>query len=187
MNWLSPLTVPWWIAGGWALDLFAGQQSRPHKDLDIGILRCDVVVVLAALASWDFFEAKDGVLTRLAVGQEPRADVNSLWCRTAGASEWTFELMLDDSEDGRWVYRRQRLVQRSLNMTVRHSGEGIPYLAPEVQLLYKSRRARPRDQADFEHVAPKLQLDACEWLRQALALSEPGHRWISTLDTRLLG
>jgi hypothetical protein len=167
------------------LDLFAGNQSRPHQDLDIGILRRDVLKALAALPSWECFEAKHGVLTRLASGTAPRADVNSLWCRPAEASEWTLELMLDESDEGRWVYRRQPGIQRPLEMTVRRDPQGIPYLAPEVQLLYKSRRARPKDHADFEHIAPKLDLAACEWLRDALAISEPGHRWLSPLDARL--
>ena len=72
-----------------------------------------------------------------------------------------------------------------LEETVRRDRQGIPYLAPEVQLLYKSRRARPHDEADFARVAPTLDLAAREWLRDALAISEPGHRWLSALDTRL--
>jgi hypothetical protein len=39
--WFSPLSVPWWIAGGWALDLFLGQVSRSHADIDVGIFRAD--------------------------------------------------------------------------------------------------------------------------------------------------
>jgi hypothetical protein len=50
-GWLSALTVPWWIAGGWALDLFLSVQIRAHEDLDIGVLRRDVLKVLAALPS----------------------------------------------------------------------------------------------------------------------------------------
>ena len=37
----STLTVPWWIAGGWALDLFLGEQTRDHEDIDVQILRRD--------------------------------------------------------------------------------------------------------------------------------------------------
>ena len=33
--------APWGIAGGWALDLFAGSESRIHSDVDIAILRAD--------------------------------------------------------------------------------------------------------------------------------------------------
>ena len=31
----SSVTVPWWIAGGWALDLFLGIQTREHEDIDV--------------------------------------------------------------------------------------------------------------------------------------------------------
>ena len=39
---LSTLRTPWWVAGGWAMDLHLGAQSRPHDDIDIGVLRRDV-------------------------------------------------------------------------------------------------------------------------------------------------
>jgi hypothetical protein len=28
---------PWFVAGGWALDLFAERRSREHSDVDIAI------------------------------------------------------------------------------------------------------------------------------------------------------
>ena len=28
----SALAIPWWIAGGWAVDLFLGEQTRDHED-----------------------------------------------------------------------------------------------------------------------------------------------------------
>src|SRR5690349_16504078 len=31
----------WWIAGGWAIDLFLGRVTREHSDLEIGIWRDD--------------------------------------------------------------------------------------------------------------------------------------------------
>lgn len=178
---LSSLTVPWWIAGGWALDLFLGNQSRPHKDLDIGVLRRDVLEVLSALSSWEFFEAKGGVLTRLHAGETPRADVHSLWCRPVDTTLWTLQLMLDECEDERWVFRRQPQIQRSLATTVRRSSEGMPYLAPEIQLLYKTRAVRAQDQADFDRVAPRLDAAARAWLQDALARTDPNHQWLPAL------
>src|SRR5580698_11184903 len=67
-RWLASLSTPWWISGGWALDLFAGAQSRAHKDLDIGVLRRDAVAAAGALAGWEVFEAKNGVLAHLVPG-----------------------------------------------------------------------------------------------------------------------
>jgi len=46
---LSSVTSQWWIAGGWALDLFVGSETRPHQDLDIGILRGEVPQVLDSM------------------------------------------------------------------------------------------------------------------------------------------
>ena len=179
--WLSALTVPWWIAGGWALDLFGGSQSRLHQDLDIGVLRRDAPVVLAALGAWAVFEAKGGRLTPLHAGHVPRPEVHSLWCRRADGGPWIFELMLDDAHRDRWVYRRDPAVQAPLARVIRRSVNGIPYLAPEVQLLYKARAVRAQDQADFDGIAPRLDATARAWLQRALARSEPNHRWLPML------
>jgi hypothetical protein len=32
---------PWWVAGGWALDLVLGRKTRPHADLEISMLTGD--------------------------------------------------------------------------------------------------------------------------------------------------
>lgn len=45
---LSVVRTPWWVAGGWAVDLYLGKVTRAHKDLDMGICvkgaRCIVVL-----------------------------------------------------------------------------------------------------------------------------------------------
>lgn len=33
------LDAQWCFCGGWALDLFMGEETRPHKDLDIMIFK----------------------------------------------------------------------------------------------------------------------------------------------------
>lgn len=112
--WFSLLGVPWWIAGGWAIDLHLGRETRAHADLDVGVLRRDVAAVRERFAAWEMFESKDGMLSALEPGQCPRLEVNSLWCRPVGATLWTFELMLDDSVDDAWIYRRQPSIRRPL-------------------------------------------------------------------------
>jgi Aminoglycoside-2''-adenylyltransferase len=178
---LSELPAPWWIAGGWALDLFLGKVTRAHKDLDIGIFRSDTADVVAALSGWEFFEAKDGVLSALAAGDAPRAEVNSLWGKRAHAAQWEFELMLDESDAESWVFRRDARITQPLSSAIRRNPEGIAYLAPEIQLLYKARATRPQDQADFDHVVPHLARDSRIWLRESLRSVAPKHRWIAML------
>jgi hypothetical protein len=137
--WFSSLTVPWWIAGGWALDLFLGRQFREHGDLDVGVLRRDSPQLLAALSNWEIFEAQNG------------------------------------------VFRRRPQIRRPLNEVIRRTPQGVPYLAPEVQLLYKARAPRLRDHDDFAHVVPHLEAPARTWLRESLQMTEPEHGWLVAL------
>jgi hypothetical protein len=181
MGWFANVAVPWWIAGGWAIDLFLGRETRPHEDLDVGVLRENVGEVLRSFSDWEVFEAKDGVLTRL-LHPTPRTEVNSLWCRRRGAQRWRLELMLDDAVGDAWVYRRNAEVRRGLQSVVYHNIKGIPYLAPEIQLLYKAKHARSRDERDFETVLPHLSAEARAWLRQSLARTLPSHPWTCALD-----
>lgn len=179
---LASVPTPWWVAGGWALDLYVGAQTREHGDLDIGILRRDARQLMSALSSWEFFEARKGVLSPLEADREPNRDVNSWWCRPIGAMSWAMEVLLDASDQDVWIYRRQSQIRRPLAEVIRRNPQAIPYLAPEVQLLYKARSMRPRDQADFAGVVPRLDVAARTWLRQALSAADPAHPWISLLD-----
>ena len=182
-TWLSAVTARWWFAGGWALDLFMGEQSRPHADLDVGILRRDAPAVIAALPDWEFFEAKDGSLTPLDAGAAPRASVNSLWCRPKNTESWKLEFMLDEGADGLWIYRRNSEIQRLFVTAVKRTADGLRYLAPEIQLLYKARHCRSRDHADFNLVTPRLDAQALAWLRDALSRTDPGHTWLQAIQS----
>ncbi len=39
---LEKLSIKIWVDGGWCVDALIGQQTRPHKDLDIAIQQKDV-------------------------------------------------------------------------------------------------------------------------------------------------
>jgi len=180
-RWFSSVNIPWWIAGGWALDLFLGRETRPHQDLDVGLLRRNVLDMLRLLPAWEFFEAQNGVLTRLGVGDAPALDVHSLWGRPVGTDLWMLELLLDESEDDDWVFRRQPAIRRAHGTIVRRSPEQIPYLAPEIQLLYKAKCPRLRDRADFGRTAPSLDSASRAWLLDALVWLDPEHEWIPAI------
>lgn len=183
-NLLASSEAPWWIAGGWALELFRGTFPRPHGDLDVGMLRRDVSGVLHSFSTWEVFEAKDGRLTRLFAGCVPAPDVHSVWCRPTAADPWMIELMFDEADGDTWVYRRDPRIRRPMSLVVRHTQDTPPYLAPEIQLLYKSKGARERDDVDFAQTWPLLAADARRWLHDALELTAPDHKWIAVLRGR---
>ena len=81
----STLTVPWWIAGGWALDLFLGVQTREHEDIDVLFLRRDQHEIRAQLQGWDVQEAHPELLPSSWPFQEWKQDallpasVHDIW------------------------------------------------------------------------------------------------------------
>jgi hypothetical protein len=107
--------------------------------------------------------------------------VHSLWCRPTAGDLWTIELVLDEADGDTWVYRRESRIRRPMSTVVRHSPDRFRYLAPEIQLLYKSKAPRERDEADFAQVCPLLARDARRWLHDALELTTPDHKWIAAL------
>jgi hypothetical protein len=74
---------------------------------------------------------------------------------------------------------------RDLERALLAAADGLPHLAPELVLLFKSRNTgaqdRPRDQSDFERVFPRLDTERRAWLRWALEVASPGHAWIARL------
>ena len=163
---LRDLDVPWWIAGGWSLDLFLGEETRAHEDLDVAVLRRDQRRVFDALAEWELAGAHDGELTAWS-GQPLPAGCNSVWAKPSGAARWHLEFVLDESEGDTWRYRRDMRVTRPLT-SIGPTGGPQP---PEVTLLYKARDAGHED--DWDVVAPKLDAAARTWLADAVAVAHP--------------
>jgi hypothetical protein len=145
------------------------------------VLVRDLPSVLCSLSTWEVFEANDGRLTRLAAECVPSLDAHSLWRRPTSADPWAIELLLDEADGETWVYRREPRIRRPMPTVVRRSSDGLPYLAPEIQLLYKSKGPRERDDLDFAQTYPLLAADARSWLLHALELTAPHHTWIAVL------
>ena len=52
----------WGIAGGWAIDLFIGKETRPHSDVEVAIFREDQHLLKQTLPDWSFEKAVKGEL-----------------------------------------------------------------------------------------------------------------------------
>lgn len=175
--------LPWWIAGGWAIDLHLGHQSREHGDLDVLVLRRDQALVREHLTDWDVQAADPpGSLRPWPIGETLPPTVHDVWCRRAPSSPWAFQLMIDDTDGDDWLFRRDSRVRRPIqSLTGRASTAELAVLSPEVQLLYKSKGLREKDVADFRAVLPYLSAGERDWLRAALDMVSPRHPWISEL------
>ncbi len=59
---MAGFCYPWFVCGGWAIDLFMNRVSRQHQDVDIGIWRPDQLALRAYLIArgWTPEKAIDG-------------------------------------------------------------------------------------------------------------------------------
>jgi hypothetical protein len=90
--------------------------------------------------------------------------------------------MLADTREDWWLFRRTPAIARVLADVGGVSIEGIPYLAPEIQLLYKAKAPRPKDEADFVKTLPALSQERRRWLKTALTMVHPQHSWLDLLE-----
>jgi hypothetical protein len=183
----SSLSVPWWIAGGWSIDLFLGEHTREHEDIDVQILRRDQQEVRTLFNQWDIQGADPGMLPSAwplrewEAGQVLSPSIHDVWCRPSKTSPWVLQLMVADVIDDQWLFRHDPRIRRPLATVGRRTTAGIPYLAPDLQLLYKARAVRPKDTADCTRTLPALDMQSRQWLTQTLALVHPGHAWLAEL------
>lgn len=178
----------WGIAGGWALDLHLGRQTRTHDDIDVLLPLADYAQAYDRLsANWELHLAERGELTRLGPQDRPEGETD-IWARRDAHSPWAFQLMLIDIRDGMWTYRRARAVRRPADDLMLRTDDGVPYLRPEVQLLYKGGSAsiRDKDQRDLETMLPCLTEAEKTWLCDALRAQFPqGHPWLLRIEENM--
>jgi hypothetical protein len=178
---LDGMPIRWWVAGGWAIDLFVGAPTRDHDDLDVAVLRPDQLAVQSHLDGWDLRVAHHGRLTPWAPGRPLAPDEHGIWARPDPASPWRLELLIDEVVGGRWAYRRNPAVRLPLERLGRRTATGVPYLRPEVVLLYKSRQPREPDECDARVAVPRLSAPERAWLAAAIAADTPDHHWLAML------
>jgi uncharacterized protein (DUF952 family) len=184
---------PWWVAGGWALDLVLGHKTRPHADLEISVLAGDQRALFDHLRRWDLRLAAPGQSLPRWDGSRIRSPFHQVWARRGPGRPVTPEefagdptmlgFLLEQSRTDRWVYRRHAGVSRPLYQVGVITTGGVPVVAPEIALLFKAKAPRFKDQRDFDRVLPHLDRAARRWLASALVQAHPGHPW----HTRLLG
>jgi Aminoglycoside-2''-adenylyltransferase len=181
---LEGVEAPWYVAAGWAIDLFLGGQYRKHEDLEIAVSNSRFDEIVDVLARFEIFIITGAhEATPLAEARDRLEETHQSWVREPETGLWRFDVFREPSDGDTWLCRRDESIRLPYDRVIEWTDDGIPYGRPEIVLLFKAKHARrDRDQADFEAVVPRLDPERRRWLRESLERVHPGHPWSSALD-----
>ena len=171
----------WFIAGGWAIDLFLEKETRPHDDIEIVIFRRDQIAMQNYLGGWVLKKAAGGALSDWKTGEFLKLPVHEIHGFHECGELQRLEVLLNEANNKEWIFRRDKRITKPLSKLHLTTNSGIKCLCPEVVLLYKSKNPRAKDEQDFQATAKHLDLEAKQWLRDALSVCCPEHHWLKIL------
>ena len=181
---LRDFPYSWHICGGWALDVFLGRVTRVHHDVDVEVSRTDQLALQQYMTerSWKLLTPFDERLQPWPMHMRLEMPRHQAHAHHQGAF---IDFLLADLDGGIWRYCREPSIIRDISRIGLRSSEGIPILAPELVLLYKSKtssgKVRSKDMADFEKVYLSMETERRAWLRWALLATDPSQPWIEQL------
>lgn len=196
--------IPWAICGGFALDLFLEKELRIHSDIDICVFEKDREQILEYMLqnNWRVFEFRgggkvcplDGTLSS-EVGRNfmctngecdivkfyPCEEEGLLWYEFfhTGMKEFNYlEFLFNVTNEEYFVFDQKHDIKREISKAVLFSN-GIPYLAPEIVLLFKASRSENAEyQYDFVQTYAHMNEEQKKWFGRNMDLLYPdGHSW----------
>ena len=173
---LRGVDVPWAFVGGWALDFFRGSVSREHEDVEIAVPKASFWAIREALPELEFVIV--GAARKWSLSDDVAfAMTHQTWGRDPATGDYVVDVFREPHDGDVWICRRDRSIRMPYAELFQRNAEGLPYVIPEVVLLFKAKLARAKDEQDLEGVLPLLSASSKAWLRDAMERVHPGHPW----------
>lgn len=204
-NFMINIGVDYAVCGGHAIDLFLSEKTRPHKDLDVIVYWDDRNKIIQYMLNrgWIIYEpCGTAYLHKINDITDQKCIKNNIWCVTRNNRHYKFteyekdlytvdfdnseqiylnyiEFLFNTRKDDDFLYARNNDIKMNLSNAILKLNN-IPYLAPEIILLYKSTAADNSDyQLDFNNASKRMNKNQLAWLKKSLSIMFPnGHKWL---------
>ena len=169
-NIMNKFGFPWFIAGGWAIDLFLDCETRIHDDIEIGIYREHQMKLFR------YFEKRKKyyINNKSLIGKHNKVEWAKEYLRLPiheiyiEYDDLEMEVLLNERDEENWIYRRNDKIKLNEQSAILHTKNGIPYLCPEIVLLYKTKKMREKDIEDFKNASTKMNDSEIKWLIESI-------------------
>lgn len=199
ISFMKGADFPFFICGGFALELFLDKRIRPHSDIDVCVLSKNKKETVEYMQNkhWNLYEPIGDSLLRpiLNTDREQISRLRFFFCikpncsfininPTSKNNIYKFEILneeqlsfdfieviFNECQNENFICYPDKNVVRKFDKAVLYNND-IPYIAPEILLFFKSNSAyssRTDYQIDFNEVAPHLPRESRVWLINALA------------------
>lgn len=115
----------------------------------------------------------------MAAGQPAFDRLHQTWARKDGV--YRLDVFREPHDGDMWICRRDTALRLPYTQIIRRTSQAVPYLAPEIALLFKAKAARPKDRADLDVALNALAPVRRIWLRRQVGRLHPGHDWLDLL------
>ena len=129
----------WILCGGHSVDLWLKKETRKHSDIDIGVFRSDLKVILDELKDHEVYLCDPPGSHRKYDGIVPER-VFDIWIAKSGW--WVFQIVVFDDIGDMVVFKRNRDIKWHKKIHYVTVG-GVRILNPAISLLYKITDKQP--------------------------------------------
>lgn len=145
------------------------------------VFRDEQLALQQWLTGWQLYASDPpGALREWLDGEYLPYGIHGIWGHQPGVDAWQLQLMLAEVDGAEWFSRHSSLRGPREDMIAVYNG--LPCIHIEVQLMFKARGRRPKDELDFRAAVPLMNAESKRWLRDSLRLLHPdGYPWLETL------
>ena len=187
---LADVRAPWYVAAGWAIDLFLGGHHREHEDLEIAVPSDRFGEVAAALAEYELYvpgRIGDRYVAWPIADEPERLEMHDqTLVREPATDRWRLDVFREPSEGNTWICKRDEAIRMPYAELIERTADGIPYARPEIVLLFKATRSNPdeaieRDEADLAAALEVLEPRRRRVFGELIERVAPRHPWLRRL------